>query len=181
MPIGGQSRRSQSLGAGDPRNRRAGAAWTIDSTWIGEGLTLDGQGRLTVDPIPAIGSLSDVDHSTNPAQGQTLKYNATTREWTPGLFGLKRTATAASYTALASDELIGVTSTAAARTITLPTAASMSGRTLVVKDESGGAAVNNITVDGNGAETIDGAANIVIATNYGAVTIYSTGSAWFSV
>ncbi len=77
--------------------------------------------------------------------------------------------------------IVGVTSTAAPRTITLPpAAAAAAGCVLVVKDESGGAAGNNITVDGDGAETIDGAATKVINTNFGALRLYCTGTAWFT-
>jgi len=94
---------------------------------------------------------------------------------------LKRTATATSYTATAADYIIAVTSTASARTITLPAVSGTTGRIYVVKDESGGAATNNITIDGNASETIDGATTKVINTNYGTATIYSNGSAWFSI
>lgn len=99
-----------------------------------------------------------------------------------GLNLFPRIATAISYTALVTDYIIGVTSTAAARTITLPTAAAAGkGRIFIIKDESGAAGTNNITIDGNGAETIDGAATKVISTNYGVVRIYSNGTAWFTI
>lgn len=89
--------------------------------------------------------------------------------------------TAASYTALKDDYYIGVTSTAAARTITLPALASVTdNKRYVVKDESGGAVANNITIDGNGAETIDGAATKVISSNYGSVRLVKSGSSWFT-
>jgi len=100
------------------------------------------------------------------------------------LAGLKfnRTATAVTYTALVTDCIIGVTSTASARTINLPLAATAGeGKIFVIKDESGGAAANNITIDGSGAETIDGAATKVISTNYGTATLYCSGTAWFSI
>lgn len=96
-------------------------------------------------------------------------------------FKLKRTATATNYTATSADYIIAVTSTASARTITLPAVAGTTGRVYVIKDESGGAATNNITIDGNASETIDGATTKVINTNYGTSTIYSNGSAWFTI
>lgn len=92
----------------------------------------------------------------------------------------KRTATAISYTATSQDWIIGVTDTSAPRTITLPAASALAGKQLVIKDESGGAATNNITVDGNASETIDGAATLVISANYGVVRIYCDGANWFT-
>jgi hypothetical protein len=72
-----------------------------------------------------------------------------------------RVTTAASYTATNYDEYVGVTSTAAARTITLPTSAGgngvAAGQALIIHDESGGAGTNNITITPNGSELIVGA------------------------
>jgi hypothetical protein len=73
-----------------------------------------------------------------------------------------------------------VTSTAAARTITLPTAVGSAGKVYIVKDESGGALVNNITLATTGGQTIDGAATIAIALNYGVARVYSDGANWFT-
>lgn len=87
-----------------------------------------------------------------------------------------RTAVAANYTALNTDFIIAVTSTAAARTITLPAAGGLAGKVYIVKDESGGAATHNITVSG----TIDGSSNATISSNYSEVRLYSNGSNWFT-
>lgn len=93
----------------------------------------------------------------------------------------KQVRVAASYTALKSDFYIGVTSTAAPRTITLPALASLPDEIVyIVKDESGGAAANNITIDASGAEQIDGALTKVINTNYGVVRLLRSPTAWFS-
>lgn len=90
-----------------------------------------------------------------------------------------RSSTAASVNS-ARETIIGVTSTAAPRTITLDTDDVIDGNIIIVKDESGGAGANNITVDTEGAETIDGAASITISVNYGVARLYSDGSNWFS-
>ena len=95
-------------------------------------------------------------------------------------YRMKRTATAVGMTAATTDYLIGVTSTAAARTITLPTAVGSAGKTYIVKDESGAASVNNITLATTGGQTIDGAATIAIAANYGVARVYSDGANWFT-
>ena len=46
-------------------------------------------------------------------------------------------------------------------------------------DEAGFAATNNITIDTEGSETIDGAATQTITVNYGSVSIYCENSNWF--
>lgn len=100
------------------------------------------------------------------------------------LMKMGRSAQAGNYTILITDPTyIGVTSTAAPRTITLPAASAVpAGKTFTVKDESGAAVTNNITVSRAGSDTIDGATTKVINTNYGGVTLYSDGvSKWFTV
>jgi hypothetical protein len=94
----------------------------------------------------------------------------------------QRVATAVDYTLQGGEQLLAVTSTGAPRALTLPLAASVPlSLPLVVKDEGGGAATNNITVNRAGADTIDGATSKVINTNYGFVRLYSDGvSKWFS-
>jgi hypothetical protein len=95
---------------------------------------------------------------------------------------VKRTAVSGDYAVLATDYLIAVLDTAAPRTISLPAAASVEeGTIFIVKDESGGAATNNITVDGNLTEQIDGAGSKTITTNYGAVKLYTDGAGWFTL
>jgi len=92
---------------------------------------------------------------------------------------VKRITTAGDYTAHRVDTYIGVTDTSAARQITLPAAADAGkNHAIEIKDESGGAGTNNITIDAAGSETIDGAANYVIAVDYGSVVLRSTGGAW---
>jgi len=89
---------------------------------------------------------------------------------------------AATYDLLPSDDILNVTYTATgAVTITLPTAQCVAGRTIVIKDAGGNAGTNNITIDTEGSETIDGAATEVISSNYDSVTIYSDGSNWFTI
>ena len=87
--------------------------------------------------------------------------------------------TSATYAAKAGDRLIGV-NRAGAVTVTLPTAQLRAGRTYTVKDESGAAATNNITVATEGSETIDGSATYTISEDYGSIAYYSDGSNWFT-
>ena len=94
----------------------------------------------------------------------------------------KRTAISANYSiSHYEDYLIAVTSTSTTITITLPDATSTTG-TFVVKDESGGAATNNITLAMQGSQKFDGSTtHPVISANYGFLCFYSNGSNWFSI
>lgn len=96
-----------------------------------------------------------------------------------GGFIVGRTGTSQSGTT-GNEVIIGVTSTASARTITLASASTNNGRMVIIKDESGGAGTNNITVDTEGSEVIDGAATKVINANYGVLRVYNDGTNWFS-
>lgn len=61
-------------------------------------------------------------------------------------------------------------------TINLPQASLHSGRELIVKKVG---ASGTITIDGNGAETIDGNATLALTTQYDSRIIVSNGSEWF--
>ena len=75
-----------------------------------------------------------------------------------------------------------MTSITAARTILLPlAAAAIENKIYRIKDGGGAGAVNTITVEGNGAETIDGVANIAIAVAFGALGVFTNGIEWFSL
>lgn len=93
---------------------------------------------------------------------------------------------AGAITATAVDEVILVNKTVgAATTVNLPTAASVLAQTtrttflIVIKDHKGDAETNNITIVPNGAETIDGQASVVIASNKGAIAVRPvSGTGW---
>lgn len=93
------------------------------------------------------------------------------------------TKTAINYNALATDFYIGVTSTAAARTINLPAAATAgSGACYYIKDESGAASVTNtITIKPSGVELIEGSASKIINTPFVSVTVICDGTKWFII
>lgn len=96
-----------------------------------------------------------------------------------GALKIYATGTATSVNS-AGQNYIGVTSTASARTITLDMDDEIVGNTIIIKDESGGAATNNITIDTEGSSTIDGAASVVITANYGCARLIFRNSNWFS-
>jgi hypothetical protein len=101
---------------------------------------------------------------------------AGTGKFTQITYGYKAV-TAASYTIIAGDMLVGV-NYGGACALTLPTATT--GRYLIIKDESGAAVTNNITIT-PASGTIDGASNIVLSVSYGAYALYSNGTNWFVV
>ena len=84
------------------------------------------------------------------------------------------------YTVAAQDEFVPCNTVGGAFTITLP--ASSDGRLITVKDGAGYATGSHtITVDGNGAEKIDGSATQVINNGWGSLTMVGSGSAWFII
>jgi len=131
--------------------------------------------KLNPTTTPAAGDLFvGVDKSVSTASDKNRKYLA---EDMPAGFGI-RVATAVSITT-AGEAILGVTNTAAPRTITLATADARDGKFITIQDESGGAGSNTITIDTEGSELINGAATTTIPTNYGARGLYSDGSNWF--
>jgi len=91
------------------------------------------------------------------------------------------TVNAATYDLLATDYILNVTytTTGAVTSLTLPTAQTVSGRIIVIKDAGGLAGTNNITIDTEGAETIDGSATAIISSNYSSINLYCDGTNWF--
>lgn len=80
------------------------------------------------------------------------------------------------YSVLATDENLIVTTNAAPFTITLPGSPS-AGDFYLVKDGVGNSATNNITVSGNG-NNIDGSSNYSLNINYGAIGLMYNGTQW---
>jgi hypothetical protein len=60
-------------------------------------------------------------------------------------------------------------------TVTLPPAASAIDQMVIVKKTLG---IGSITVEGDGAETIDGVLNKIIATQYSTTIFLSDGAGW---
>ena len=83
------------------------------------------------------------------------------------------------YTVTVGDgaKLLNVDATSGAITVTL-LAAATAGDGFEITIKKSDASANAVTVDGNGAETIDGAATQVISEQYGTVSLRSDGAAW---
>jgi hypothetical protein len=89
------------------------------------------------------------------------------------------TATNQVYTGTASSLTLGITHntvnvTADAQTITLPTAASVAGRTYTIKLSASG----TCTVATTSSQTIDGSTTYTLSAQYKYVTVMSNGSNW---
>lgn len=69
---------------------------------------------------------------------------------------------------------IEVDTSAGAITVTIPTALIVAGNRVTIYDGYGNASSNNITVEGQASEKIDGAASATISTNYGHLTLQCT-------
>lgn len=91
----------------------------------------------------------------------------------------RRAVTAATYTVAAGDTYIGV-NFAGAVNITIPLG-STEGRTLTIKDESGAAFTNNITITATSTDVIDGAATTVLNVNNESLTLYYSGSKFWII
>jgi hypothetical protein len=84
----------------------------------------------------------------------------------------------ANYTILDNDGYrhILVTTGASNRTITLPTAADNTDRMITIKKVDSGVGI--VIIDGEGAETIDGATTYTLDTQYQQLTIVCNGTSW---
>jgi hypothetical protein len=74
------------------------------------------------------------------------------------------------YTVLATDTIIQTASTTNVIGLTLP--AGVDGKTYTIIDGSGSAGTNAVTITPDGAETIEGAANLRLLHNFDSVTLY---------
>lgn len=84
----------------------------------------------------------------------------------------------AAYTLTKADQGVLADAASGAITITLPAAASCKYRQFWIKKID---ATNNVTVDGAGSETIDGATTKVLSTQYESVVLVSDGTEWWIV
>jgi hypothetical protein len=81
------------------------------------------------------------------------------------------------YVVGSTDEYLSVDSSGAPITVELPNAAPSTGRVYYIKDRTGSAGTNNITITTvGGAVTIDGSTSFVMNTNYEAVNVIFNGT-----
>jgi len=86
----------------------------------------------------------------------------------------------AAYTITAFDDFMVCDATTAAFTVTLPPIANViEGKEYNIKKID--SSTNIVTVAGDGAETIDGAATVAIGTQYESITIKKSGTNWWII
>jgi hypothetical protein len=118
---------------------------------------------------------------TLPTSGGTVGQHLTTdgSGTTSWRYGDKSTAKTTTYTATGDETVITCDATSAAFTVTLPAAASFTGKRYVIKKTD--STLNAVTIDGNASETIDGATTTTLNTQYESVEIVCDGSNWHIV
>jgi len=79
------------------------------------------------------------------------------------------------YTITSTDHTIDCTS--GTFTVTLPTAASITGRMYIIKNSGTGV----ITIATTSSQTIDGATSYTLGTQYGSITVQSNGTNWIVI
>lgn len=117
--------------------------------------------------------------------GSTVVLNAGPTLTNPVFSGFvpsfKRTAAPdGAYSVLTTDFLVVFSALTAGRTATLPTAVFGTNKMYIIKDESGNAATDNITIATSSSQTIDGSSTKVINTAFGAIRLYSNNANWFT-
>lgn len=123
-------------------------------------------------PLALTTTLSDV----------TASLNVRLPRWADLISRLQRLnvrAITAATTLTENDDVVTVATAGGAVTVTLPPVAGTRGKTYHIKKTD--ASANNLTLDGNGAETIDGAATVVWNTQWMTKQVVSTGAEWLTV
>lgn len=153
--------------------------------------TLGGDTTIAADKdLKAAAGTGEVDLSPmtgafkSPAGANTLSGDVTIasgKKFTKGATLNRILSKAVDYAVSDTDpDIILVDASGGNKTITLPTAADNAGRiiTVVVAVEPG---ANNVVVDGEGAETINGAATKTNSTLYDSLILLCTGTAWIII
>lgn len=161
----------------------------------GFALTAHSHGSSEVSAITyAVAATALTGASTAPSNGQLLIGDGTdyTRATLTAGQGIKVTNGAgsitiaqsetvvtktAAYTMTATDSICLADATSASFVITLPAVASSAGIMYNIKKIDSSA--NTVTIDGNAAELIDGAANTVLGFQFQSISLICDGSAWY--
>lgn len=142
--------------------------------WPNEGKTAWRAAILLAHSDAALGLVvrGDAAQSLSVAQKAQAQVNI-------GALGASIATKSADYTVTTGDAgaVISVDANGAARTITLPSAVS-AGAGFKVSIKKSDSSYNTVTIDGDGSETIDGAATKVLRLPFQSATIICDGSGW---
>jgi len=140
----------------------------------------NGSGDTIADGVP-IGLLLALTYKDHTATAFTYDHSYRTKEGTTVRIPFDQGGTLLDlvtktddYTATTDDNVI-LCNKATAMTITLPAATDNTNRVYNIKNIN----VGEVTVDGNGAEEIDGATTAVLSSQYESIKIISDGTAWW--
>ncbi|ASV44177.1 hypothetical protein PBI_SCTP2_162 [Salicola phage SCTP-2] len=98
--------------------------------------------------------------------------------------GIKKIETVSSDTVLinsTAEQYYLADSQSSQLTLTISSSNTIKGYCITIKDKSGTSETNNITIDTEGNETIDGDTVFTINNNYNSITMICDGSNWFII
>ena len=142
--------------------------------------------RVSFSTTP-VGSVTSIPVANVDTTGITLPYAGSGITFPDGSFQGSAGGAAnvvviggATYAMTSTDRFVGVDYSGGSVTLTLPSAASCTlGTTLIIKDVGGNATANNIDINAQGGDLIDGAASQSITQDYNSYTlIYSRANTW---
>ena len=137
-------------------------------------------------PFSSSGQYTPASGATTAAPGQLIQsavWNAIFTDLSSALTLLGQqlygttAVTSTPYVPIATDSLLLVNDTAPV-IINLPSASSRNGYPLAIKDSSGAANTNNITINRNGSDTIEGLTSLTIAVAYGGFELVPVTGGW---
>lgn len=148
--------------------RDTAGSGNVEEISLGTGLAWSGSQSITID------STVVTETSTDTLTNKTLT--------TPTINGVNfnEEAKTTNYTITATDNVIRADASAGAFTLTLPTAASIAGRTYVIIRTDIDSSTNLLSIDGNGAETIDGITTWKLSPGE-KISVMSDGTNWVTV
>lgn len=152
--------------------------WQVSRTRGGSVVTLSGTGTGDQTFIPVLRTkFSSNKYINNLCSFIVLEPTGTSEIISSARDSIIKTVSDADYTVLPGDGIIQFPTLTAARAVNLYDATYLNGKVFEIKGGSN-AATYNITIDGFGSQTIDGASTATISTNYGTLKIKSNGSNW---
>lgn len=90
-------------------------------------------------------------------------------------------ASSSTVTPLQSSTVYLVDSSVSSINLTIASSSLAAGKEIFFKDSTGSANTNNIVVQTEGSETIDGQSSFTIASNYTSISLISDGTNWFII